>query len=102
MGCRYVGELKYIAELSNGDRFIVPVEEGFRVLYEGIRHYMRSVVGGSLFYDYTSCEVHVAYVVEAWDDELNRCYTQKCFDRKIGSAFASCIDKHTCFDYRRA
>lgn len=101
MAVHYEGELRFIAQFSNRNVFELPVESGFRVLYEAIRHELRAIVGRSLFYDYTYCDVYIAYVVERWDDEGNFHHTQKCFEQKIGQAFASCIDRHTCFDYRR-
>lgn len=99
MGRQYAGELRYVAKCSNGVILEVPVEAGFRVMYDAIKRELKSEVGESLFYDCSSCEVFVSYVVERIG---SGCYqSQYCFEEKIGSAFASCIDKLTSFDYRR-
>lgn len=99
MGIQYAGELRYVAKCSNGVILEVAVEDGFRVMYDAIKRELKSEVGQSLFYECASCVVSVAYVVERIG---SGCYqSQYCFEKKIGSAFASCIDKHTGFDYRR-
>ena len=101
MGFQYDGELRYVAICSTGTIFEVPVDAGFREMYDAIKRELKASVGRSLFYEYAYCDVYEAYVVERWSDEYDIRQTQKCFEKKIGHAFASCIDRHTGFDYRR-
>lgn len=99
MVIQYAGELRYVAKCSNGVIMEVPVEAGFRVMYDAIKRELKSEVGEALFYDCASCDVFKAYVVERRGSGC--CKSHYCFEEKIGSAFASCIDKITSFDYRR-
>ena len=100
MGFQYAGELRYVAKVERtGTILEVPVASGFRTMYDAVKRELKSEVCGSLFYDCAFCDVFVAYVVERRNGGY--CQTQYCFEKKIGSAFASCIDKLTSFDYRR-
>lgn len=99
MDFQLVGEWDYVAKFSNGVIIEVPVSEGFRVMYDAVRRELRTEVGGSLFYECAFCNVSVAYVVAI--RKGIHCQTQYCFEKEIGIAFASCVDKVTHFEFDR-